>query len=176
MTIKARMAAAARRLDDLRAVRGDRDLAECVNLVLAGFDDVRAWLEGDAGAAMPDPHRLADLLRWPYDKGVAIDDVGYFEALWAVTWLCCKQRKSNQTGEPIPDDVDAADVWLLTDHDKVTGSLLHNASTWLQYAEGKRAGTIPRNKAIIGDLVVIPFVPGECGPGCRWYGRGDGDH
>ena len=150
---------------------GDPRRGQLWDLIFDGFGDVLDWLEGRGPA--PDPHRLSELLRWPYRAGVDMADVAYFDLLRSVAWLMGAQRTADQTGQAVPQDLEEAQAWLMANHDKVTGSLLHNADKWLEYAEGKQNGTIPRGKGVIGELVVIPYIAGECGPGCRWYPRGD---
>ena len=136
-----------------------------VCLVLDGFPDVTAWLEGDG--PQPDPHRLADMIRGNLDAG--FDCVPYAEALRALVRLVAKRRTAEKTGQPVPDDPDEADGWLMANADKVSGSLLRNADLWLEHAEGLADGTIPENTPLIGRLISIPYIEGECGRDCpRW--------
>ncbi len=106
---------------------------ELLEILISGFSDVDAWLDGTGPIA--DPHRVDAMIRCPVDKGINPWDVEYFRAQVFGIVICIERRGEDKCGGPLPeDDEGVRRAWAFFDGDEVAQVWLHNAHLLLQQA------------------------------------------
>lgn len=128
-------------------------------MVYDGFEDVETWLS--TGLLLPDPHRVNDLIRWPYHNNELGHEIASYRGYFVAQYFVILTAVFVRTGIPDPDPggYDKLYEHLQAGNDLISSYWLHNSVAWLkQSVTGNVTSKDYRT-------IALPFTP-ECKPDC----------